>query len=286
MSLILGILSIVCFGFLAGIPAIILGALALNKIGKSGGRLTGHGLAIGGLVTGIVGSLLGCLILPAMLLPAVQQVREAARRTDSSGRLREIGIALHNHHDLHQRLPAAGVADGDPADGRALSWRVHILPFLEQNHLYDQFRLDEPWDSPHNLTLVDQMPEVFRSPNYAGDPGKTIYLAVVRRSTNEPGPSTVFGDGTRSSKFRDIEDGLSWTILVVEADLEEAAIWTCPDDWEFDPANPRRGLSNLRPNGFLAMFADSSVQLISDQVDDDTLRKLFLGDDGEVIDNW
>ena len=85
-----------------------------------------------------------------MLLPAVQQAREAARRVESANLLRNMAIAVHNYHDAYGHFPTNIVdADGKPL----LSWRVAILPFIEEMNLYDQFRLDEPWDSEHNIKL-------------------------------------------------------------------------------------------------------------------------------------
>ena len=74
---------------------------------------------------------------------------------------------MHNYHDTYGTFPPAATTDG--ADKPLLSWRVAILPFLEQQPLYEQFHLDEPWDSPHNKTLIEQMPQVYAIP---GSPTK------------------------------------------------------------------------------------------------------------------
>ena len=120
-------------------------------------------------------SIVGGPVLVALLLPAVQQAREAARRTQDRNSLKMIGLAMHNYHDVHNRFPARASYDksGEPL----LSWRVHLLPFLDQNELYEQFHLHEPWDSEHNLTLVPQMPEVYRSNSFS-DPEKTVFLTA------------------------------------------------------------------------------------------------------------
>src|SRR5262249_24965534 len=107
-------------------------------------------------------------------LNPVQKVREAAARTASANNLRQIGLAPIDYADSHQRiLPPAAVYD---KNGKALySWRVLILPFIEQGPVYKQFHLDEPWDSPHNSSLLSQMPKVYASPT---DPSQanTHYL--------------------------------------------------------------------------------------------------------------
>ena len=185
--------------------------------------------------------------------------------------MQQIGMAMLGHWKLTQRLPAAGV--DELGDGPNLSWRVHLLPYIERRDLYEQFHLDEPWDSEHNRTLIDFMPEVYRSPNYVGEDNKTVYLAVT-------GPDTAFPGGRQGIGLGQVRDGTSKTLLVVEADPDGAVIWTKPDDWQFDPNDPRRGLGTLRPGGFLALFGDSHVAFISNDTDDETLRRLFIRNDG------
>ncbi|MFP6674634.1 MAG: DUF1559 domain-containing protein, partial [Pirellulaceae bacterium] len=180
-SLILGLLTPFCFSFLTGIPALILGVIALQKISRSGGQLKGQGMAITGVVTGGAGTLFSCMLLPALLLPAVQSAREAARQQVSLNNMKQIGFAMNVHHDLHGAFPAAGSVDGDSAAGLGLSWRVHLLPILDQSALYNQFHLDEPWDSPHNKSLLPMMPELYQSPNMPRGE-VTLYLGVVQRN--------------------------------------------------------------------------------------------------------
>jgi hypothetical protein len=153
-----------------------------------------------------------------------------------------------NYHDMKGALPAAKTEGGSQ-----LSWRVHLLPFMEEEALYEQFHLDEPWDSEHNKTLIAKMPLVYVVPSTDFPPGETSYLAVT-------GPGTAFGDGSAGMKLRDMVDGTSRTILVVEAD--QSVPWTKPDDYQFDPQNPIQGLGNIRPGGFLAAFADAHVDFL------------------------
>ncbi len=209
----------------------------------------------------------------ALLLPAVQSAREAARRSQSMNNLKQIGLAMHNHHDVYKTFPAAHSTDkeGKPL----LSWRVHILPFVEQLPLYREFHLDEPWDSDHNKKLIAQMPPVYRSPNSRAAPGRTNYVTVR-------GERTIF-PGKRAIGMRDITDGTSNTILAVEANDDSAVEWTKPDDFVFDPKNPTKGLLGLRPGGFNILMADGSVRFLNDGVDADVLRALFTRDGGEVV---
>lgn len=276
-SLVLGVLSF-CFSALAGIPAIILGVMALSTASRSRGRVGGQGLAIAGIVLGCIGTMM-VFVQIALLLPAVQAAREAARRAESTNNLKIIGLGLHNYHDTYRKFPPAFSADDDGKP--LLSWRVHILPYIDQKPLYDRFNLDEPWDSPHNKQLIDQMPEVFQSPGADTGTTKTVYLAVV--GGNGPMQQTVFRDDGREVRIANITDGTAFTIAVVEANEDEALTWTKPDDWEFDPQNPRRGLGELRPVGFLALFVDGSVHFIRDSVDDETVSHLFCRSDGNDV---
>jgi hypothetical protein len=271
-SLVLGIVSFFCWLF-TGLPAVVLGIIALGRIKRSRGQLTGDGLAIAGIVTGAVSSLMVLPIMIALLLPAVQAAREAARRNQSIYNMKTILLAQHNYKDSHGGFPAPG---GDVGAGSQLSWRVHILPYLEQQALYDQFHLDEPWDSEHNRALIARMPDVFRNPNGNLPPGITSYLLVT-------GPSTAFRDADASPRMQDFADGMSNTIMVVEADPDQAVEWTKPQDWQYDPNNPTRGLGSLRHHGFLAGYADGHVLFIDSSLDPVVLKAMMTPAGGEVL---
>ena len=210
----------------------------------------------------------------ALLLPAVQAAREAARRTQSTNNLKQIGLAMHNFHDVYKFFPAA--AGYDQQSKPTLSWRVYILPYLEQQELYNSFHLEEPWDSEHNKALIARMPVVYLNPNLpSANEGKTNYLAVVgEKMAINPKQGTGMVDMT---------DGTSNTIMVVEANADRAVVWTKPDDWTPDDKNPLAGLIGLRPASFLALFADGSVHLISEKTDANILKALFTRNGGEVI---
>ncbi len=186
--------------------------------------------------------------------------------------LRQIMIAMLNYESAYGHFPEQAITS---QDGRPLlSWRVAILPFLEQEALYKQFHLDEPWDSEHNLKLLEQMPDVYRVPE-VDLVGETLYLGIT-------GPGTAFESG-RKLRFRDVLDGLSNTIGVVEANPAVAVPWTKPADLRFEPGEELIGLGGVRPGGFLAAFLDGSTRLISESVDREVLRRLFLIRDGEPI---
>jgi len=223
-------------------------------------------------------------ILVALLLPAVQAARGAAQRMQSSNNLKQIALAMHNFHDTFGGLPAQAKTD---SEGKPLlSWRVMILPFLEQNAMFEQFRLDEPWDSEHNKQFIQQMPEIYRRPNSTAPQGYTTYLVPVGKNMafepkSQPTPEDqMFTTGTR---FRDFTDGTSNTALCVEVNDDAAVIWTKPSDLEVDLMNVLKGLGNAQPNGFNCLFTDGSVRFISKNVDANTLGNIFQRNDGKVI---
>jgi hypothetical protein len=211
-------------------------------------------------------------VLVALLLPAVQAAREASRRMQASNNLKQIGLALHNHHDKHGKFPAQAISDtsGKPL----LSWRVAILPFLHSQGLYDQFKLNEPWDSPNNKKLIPLMPQHYLRPGQNPSEGKTPYVMPTGKGTvnEQPGGMAI----------RDIRDGTSNTIMCMEANNDRAVIWTKPDDLEINPQQPLAGLADARPGGFLVLLADASVQFISQTIDLQVLRALFSPNGAET----
>ena len=165
-----------------------------------------------------------------------------------------------------------------------MSWRVLILPYLEQEALFKEFHLDEPWDSEHNRALIAKMPKVYRCPmedeGVARD-GKTRYIAPR-------GQGTLFR-GAEPVKLNEITDGTSNTIMFIEASDDHAATWTKPDDWEVSPdpkaisAGISSGLSGRRNKGSTCAFADGSVRFLSETIKPSTFRALITYAGNEVI---
>jgi prepilin-type processing-associated H-X9-DG protein len=212
-------------------------------------------------------------VLVALLLPAVQAAREAARRASSTNNLKQIALAMHNYHDAHSSLPprASFDADGNPL----LSWRVHILPYVEEQALYEQFHLDEPWDSEHNRQFIDSMPPVYRNPSSAAEPNKANYLVPT-------GPGSIF-EGKEGASFRDITDGTSNTILVLEVNDDASVVWTKPDDFNYDTDDPLAGLGTAHPGGFNVALADGAVRFISRTIDPELFLRLLMKADGQPV---
>jgi len=215
----------------------------------------------------------------ANLLRGVAQITSTgisavAVQHESLNHLKAIALGMLNFEDVQHHYPDRAIRD---KDGKPLlSWRVAILPDIEEAELYKQFHLDEPWDSEHNIKLLDRMPQAYRSPDTASQhPGRTRYLAPVGENTIFPPNGTVL--------MKDITDGISKTILVIEADPEHAVQWTKPDDLEVDLDNPRRGVFNGKlPT--CAAWADGSARTIRNDVDPKVLQRLFQRNDGFNID--
>ncbi|HEX3150122.1 MAG TPA: DUF1559 domain-containing protein [Gemmataceae bacterium] len=208
----------------------------------------------------------GCYFLKR----GVSSVQNAADRMNSSNNLKEIGLACHLYADKYDDIPNNSYdANGKPL----LSWRVHILPFLGEQGLYNQFNLNEPWDSATNKRLLSQMPRVYATPSeqmgrtpkgtttyYRGfsNPG-TLFAKrgngappVGKAGNNPP------GGGPRLT-FMNITDGMSNTILAVEAG--DPVEWTKPDDLDASPGKPFPKLGGIRPaeDTVLVLFADGTV---------------------------
>jgi hypothetical protein len=214
-------------------------------------------------------------MLVGLLLPAVQSARFAARRASSNNNLKMIGLALHNHHSAFKSLPDAAIRD---EDGKPLlSWRVKILPFIEEQGLYEQFHLDEPWDSPHNIKLLEQMPAVYEQPNLKLPPGKTVYQAPV-------GDELMFKTD-EATGFRQVTDGLSNTVMVFESSADNAVEWTKPDDVEIDLDDPLTVMGDIGER-FSVLLGDGAVRSIPRTIDADTLKKLLTRSGGEVVPNF
>jgi hypothetical protein len=194
----------------------------------------------------------------------------------SANNLRQIALALHNYNDTYGKLPA--VASFDKESKPLLSWRVHILPFIEQQTLYQEFHLDEPWDSEHNKKLIPRMPSVYSCQDAKlSGPGKTTYLAPV-------GKGNMFTGDATQLRFGDVPDGTSNTILLLQANADQAVTWTKPADFAPDLDKPLDILFvGQRDLGFNAAFADGSVHFLLDTIDRKTLRALFTRAGGEVV---
>ena len=198
------------------------------------------------VVIAIIGLLIG------LLLPAVQAAREAARRTSCKNNLKQIGLALHQHHDVHKLLPASWAGrnpttgQSDPLGEPGWGWAARILPYMEETSLYQgRLHLNLPVSHASNAAARLTVLPVFRCPSDTepatfelqkeDGSGPLIELAkgnyVGMFGTLEIEDQPDAGDGTfflnSRINFRHIRDGLSKTIVVGERySLLGGSTWT------------------------------------------------------------
>ncbi len=190
-------------------------------------------------------------VMAGAMAPAIQQSRVAATRVKSANNLRQLGLAILNYHDAYGHFP---VGIRDPQGRPLLSWRVQVLPFLEELELYERFKLDEAWDSPDNQVLLDEMPEVFRSDLPGVESWQAVYQAVA-------GSQQIFNG--RLTSITDIKDGMSGTAMLVETNAESVAVWTSPYDSRIQREDPFVELRREDVLGFNVLMADGAVRTIS-----------------------
>lgn len=227
-------------------------------------------LPIGGVV-------IGALAFRAAVVPAIQQAKGAALQAHSVNNLKQIGLALQNYHDAHGSFPPAVVTD---ANGAPLySWRVLILPYLEQGAVYEAFDKNASWDSPQNSVISDTMIPTYTHPQ-DGSVMTSYFMPTGAGLIAEPGMTI---------KFADVTDGTSNTILVVDAGYPIGP-WAAPMDFDLSPGAYTIGEGGtIQPrNGKIdVLFADGSTRTYD--VDDFPLMQLqsmFTRAGGEVVNRY
>jgi Protein of unknown function (DUF1559) len=230
------------------------------------------------------------VIVPCFYFLAIPvcNIRDVAQQVKSANNLKQIGLAIYRFEDANDELPTnTFTPDGTPL----LSWRVHILPYLDHDDLYRQFKLDEPWDSPHNIRLLDKMPPVYVNPKARDIPAnKTVYrgfsspgAVFERRPTRNPA-APLPGGGVIDVKTRfrlaNFKDPLTETILVVEA--AEPVEWTKPDDLNASPGNPLPPLLD-KPFSPRVLLADGSVRTLLPKEVETNFAALVTHSGGEKL---
>lgn len=200
-----------------------------------------------------------------------REMQKRERQRASANNMKMIGLAVTSHASWYNGLPAR--ANFDMQGKPLLSWRVGVLAWRYggDGAPFNYFRHDEPWDSPCNKRLIQEMPSEYRGPSRGLPPGITPYLAVT-------GKGTMF-DG---DKGRKMDDRNAQTIIVVEADDDRAVIWTKPEDWEYDPEHPMAGLGHAHRGGFNVLMGDGSVRFIDRSVDPETFKAMLTPADSRV----
>lgn len=242
------------------------------------GQVAAAGMGIGMILLLVfgIGACVLCVpaILIALLVPAVQKVREAAARTTNTNNLKQISLAVINFHDAKRNFPSPKMQPDLPGTPPAdLSWRVSILPFIEQEALFNQFDKKNGWDHPNNKMFLSRRPTVYGNVQRPDvDNTQTVFQYFT-------GPKTLFPDPLKTQwNLGNIPDGSSNTLLLAEA--QTAVPWMKPADMVMAP----NAALPLPPERFLAAMADGSVRLIDRRkTSDATLHLAIQPNDGQQL---
>ena len=233
-------------------------------------RVTREGSSVSLNVEGDVG-VASTIAVAGYGLPMIAQAIARFQPPSRTNNLKQILLAMHNYHAAYNRLPGPGITD---ADGKLLlSWRVSLLPFIEEQGLWERFHKDEPWDSEHNLPLAKEMPRVYQS-SADLDETMTVYHGLVGEGL------AISPEG--ETTFRQFLDGLSNTLIVLESKPEHAVLWSKPEDMTIDLQDPFANL-NEGPGGFAAAWGDGAVQVL-DAIDEENFRRALTRAGFEIID--
>jgi hypothetical protein len=259
-----GILAFNAETLTAGTMVGVLAALVFIRRWRKRGYFTAYGVFV---------------VVLVLCLPAVEAAREAARRSSCCCNLIGIGLALQTYADVHGRFPPAYITDAK--GNRMHSWRVLILPYIDQKLLYDQYDFNEPWNGPHNRLLAKYMPPAYRCPSDdVSLSGETSYAAI-------DGPGTVWC-GNKGSTFKDIKDGTSNTLAVVEA-AGAGIDWMEPRDVPFSSLSSgimlstKPGISSRHVDACIASFCDGHTNPLHSTITVKTLQALATRAGGEPI---
>ncbi len=212
------------------------------------------------------------------VISAVPEIAMGQSRPNAMNSLKQIALGMHNFHDVYGHfLPQAFT---DAKGKRMLSWRVMILPYLDQAALYNEYHLDEPWDSEHNTKLVSKMPAIFKSTSSTGakaESGKTRFVAPLTFNS-------AFGRVGPGVRIQDITDGTSNTLMIVEASSDKSVTWTKPEDLTINEAGRLRSIIDQDADGFAAFMCDGSARFFPKQLMPAALQGILSINGGDIID--
>lgn len=196
--------------------------------------------------------------------------------------LKVLMLAILNHESAYRCFPPSQQARNQDDGSSGLSWRVHVLPFMgeEELALWKEFNRDEPWDSDHNMKLLEKMPKIYSLPsglfaNESIKPGYTTWLA--------PQGEKCWMGQPKAFSFEKVTDGSSNTISIVRVKPKLAVPWTAPQDYKFDPESPADGLATDVTGHVDAAMLDGSGHRISIDLKPQTWKHLFEMNDGHVV---
>jgi prepilin-type processing-associated H-X9-DG protein len=242
-------------------------------------------------------------VLVALLLPAVQQAREAARRTQSKNNLKQLGLALHNFADTFNHFPQGTIPSKKLKPEERQSWLVEILPYLDQAPLYNQMNVNlresAQWDGDDLKPSIELDIPMFINPSHqkshrAGEPATTDYVGWAGVGKDAPTEKCkddkkgIFGYD-RVTRFRDITDGTSNTVMVSDVVAKDRGPWAQGGTSTIRAlttkpyVNGPDGIGSPHVGGFHVLMADGSVRFVSQNIDEDTLEALATRAGGEDI---
>lgn len=203
-------------------------------------------------------------------------VASLQKESENRNKLKQLALAMHDFHDTYGRFPKAvsTARDFGRKSDTPHSWRIDLLPFLGAADVYQQYKMDEPWDSPNNKKLQDRMPAVFRSPYDDPKSMSTAYAVLA-------GTGTIFEPGRQGVNIAEVTDGTSNTILVVEA--RRNCPWMKPEDIPFDADKPVPELGGFVDDKFGAVMADGRACVFKRSKVEDILKWMIIRNDGTPI---
>jgi prepilin-type processing-associated H-X9-DG protein len=263
-ALILGLCSFFALCF-TGVPAIICGLLAM-------GKPVGRGMAITGLLLGSL-TTLGSIGLGYFGYTATQK---AGTRMKDSNNMKQIGLALHNQNDSNGRMYGPYAMNDRGSVNTGLSWRVGLLPYIEQDNLYRRMDMSEAWDSPKNRSITNTPIKTFTSPYDEEQASvKTPYRVFY-------GGGALFEEDGKPISLWTIADGTSNTIMVVHA--MDRVQWAEPRDFKYSDKTPLPKLGHEKVSGGSnVLMCDGSVRFIRDTISERTMRNAITKADGNMM---
>ncbi|MBU6238627.1 MAG: DUF1559 domain-containing protein [Planctomycetes bacterium] len=213
------------------------------------------------------------------LLPAVQSARQAARQMQDSNNLKVVGLAMHNYESVYKRLPAPAAINSKGE--KVWSWRVSILPFIEEVNRYQaiDFQDMQPWNNPKNKVLQEASPAVFQSVHVNHPPGSQACNVFVISAPEPASVSPIFVEG-ENTRLPEIIDGTSYTLLAIML-RKHSTEWANPANLTVDEAY---GYIQQEDQDVLAVFADGSVRSLPVNIDRATFEAMVTRNGGEVVD--
>lgn len=266
------------------IPGLMSGMMSGNSAGPMPQKRFPLWILVGcGCLVAMV-PLLGVMV--GLLLPAINAARETARRGVCMNNMRQVGLGMMNYQTRRPQGAFPPSASQAAAGVESISWRTEMLPYLDQQPLYDRYDKSQPWDGPKNQPLHNVFLELYVCPSYPPPPEQLgqVNQVVVN------GPKCIF-NGPKSLTAQAIErgDGLGATLLIVES-VRDPILWLEPRDVTFDDAvktwqTEQSAVSSVHPKGVNVMFGDGHAEFLSTDIDPEVLAALLTATGGEVVDD-